>query len=123
MKKTLPLVMLLLPMTALPFKLSAQSSEYERLLAEIERIKAIDNHPHVTRVVAPGEEDHEYDALPFELLEPFPLMVRLRPDNLEYTAAWRALFGYRYFDMSEAHIKELSETKKRVMRERGDRYP
>ena len=35
-------------------------------------IKAIDNHAHVVRAVDPGEEDHEYDALPFELLEGFP---------------------------------------------------
>ncbi|HMG37534.1 MAG TPA: amidohydrolase family protein [Blastocatellia bacterium] len=123
MKKTLTLVMLLLPMTALPFKLSAQSSEYERLLAEIERIKAIDNHTHVTRVVAAGEEDHEYDALPFELLEPFPLMVRLRPDNLEYAAAWTALYGYKYSDMSDAHVRELADAKHKVMRDRGDSYP
>lgn len=93
------------------------------LVSEISRIKAIDNHTHVTRVVATGEEDHEYDALPFELLEQFPLMVRIRPDNLEYTAAWRALFGYKYSDMSEAHVRELGETKRRVMRERSDGYP
>jgi uncharacterized protein len=107
----------------LPNNIGGQTAADQALVAEITKIKAIDNHTHVTRVVAPGEEDHEYDALPFELLEPFPLMVRLRPDNLEYTAAWRALFGYRYFDMSDAHVKELSETKKRVLRERGDRYP
>jgi hypothetical protein len=57
------------------------------------------------------------------LLEPFPLMVRLRPDNLEYTAAWRALFGYKHQDMLEAHVRELAETKARVKRERGDGYP
>ena len=101
----------------------AQATADPSLLNEINKIKAIDNHTHVTRVVSAGEEDHEYDALPFELLEAFPLMVRLRPDNLEYTAAWRALFGYKYSDMSEAHVRELAEVKRRVMRERGDGYP
>lgn len=101
----------------------AQSALDPSLLNEINSIKAIDNHTHVTRVVSSGEEDHEYDALPFELLEAFPLMVRLRPDNLEYTAAWRALFGYKYSDMSEAHVRELAEAKRRVIRERGDGYP
>jgi predicted TIM-barrel fold metal-dependent hydrolase len=101
----------------------AQSGTDPALLSEINKIKAIDNHTHVMRVVGPGEEDHEYDALPFELLEPFPPMVRLRPDNLEYTAAWRDLFGYKHSDMSEAHLKELGEIKRRVMRERGDGYP
>lgn len=102
---------------------TAQTSADPSLLNEINKIKAIDNHTHVTRVVAAGEEDHEYDALPFELLEPFPLMVRLRPDNLEYTEAWRALYGYKYSDMSEAHVRELAEAKRRVIRERGDGYP
>jgi len=102
---------------------AAQTRPDPGLMAEINRIKAIDNHTHVTRVVGQGEEDHEYDALPFELLEAFPLMVRLRPDNLEYTAAWKALYGYKYSDMSEAHVKELSETKKRLRHEKGDNYP
>lgn len=93
------------------------------LVSAIARIKAIDNHTHVTRVVGAGEEDHEYDALPFELLEPFVPMVRLRPDNLEYTAAWRALFGYKHSDMTEAHVRELTEMKRRVRSERGDGYP
>jgi len=113
----------LLAAGAAPLELSAQSSEYKTLLAEIGRIKAVDNHTHVTKVVASGEEDHEYDALPFELLEAFPLMVRLRPDNLEYTAAWRALYGYKYSDMSEAHVRELADAKHKIMRERGDAYP
>ncbi len=103
--------------------LTAQTTADPGLVAEIAKIKAIDNHTHVTRVVGPGEEDHEYDALPFELIEAFPTMVRYRPDNLEFTAAWRALFGYKYSDMTEAHVRELSEAKRRVMRERGDGYP
>src|SRR6185503_2528280 len=117
----LSLCSLVLPM--LPLVSTAQTVADPKLVAEIARIKAIDNHTHVTRVVGSGEEDHEYDALPFELLEPFPLMVRLRPDNLEYTAAWRALFGYKHQDMTEAHVKELAEIKARMKRERGDGYP
>src|SRR5690349_9692258 len=106
MKETLILLMLcfaLLPVLSLT--LGAQTGPDQQLVAEIAKIKAMDNHTHVTRVVAQGEEDHEYDALPFDLLQEFPLMVRLRPDNLEYTAAWRALYGYKYSDMSEAHVR------------------
>jgi predicted TIM-barrel fold metal-dependent hydrolase len=124
MKKLLVLATLyLIAVVLLPPTLGAQTVADPQLAAEIAKIKAIDNHTHVTRVVGPGEEDHEYDALPFELLEEFPLMVRLRPDNLEYVAAWRALYGYKYSDMSEAHVKELSEIKNRIRRERGDGYP
>jgi predicted TIM-barrel fold metal-dependent hydrolase len=103
--------------------LGAQTTADPQLVAEIAKIKAIDNHTHVMRVVGPGEDDHEYDALPFDLLEEFPLWVRLRPDNLEYVAAWRALYGYKYSDMSEAHVRELSEIKSRIKREQGDNYP
>jgi predicted TIM-barrel fold metal-dependent hydrolase len=124
MIRTLPLLSLcFLLVTVLPRNLTAQTTADAGLVAEIARIKAIDNHTHVTRVVGPGEEDHEYDALPFELIEAFPTMVRYRPDNLEFTAAWRALFGYKYSDMTEAHVRELAEAKRRVMREHGDAYP
>ena len=117
----LSLCALILPL--LPRFSIAQTVADPRLVAEIAKIKAIDNHTHVTRVVAAGEEDHEYDALPFDLLEAFPLMVRLRPDNLEYTDAWRALFGYKYHDMADEHVRELAAIKARVKRERGDGYP
>jgi predicted TIM-barrel fold metal-dependent hydrolase len=104
-------------------KPGAQTTADPVLLTEIARIKAIDNHSHVMRVVGAGEEDREYDALPFDLMEPFPLMVRLRPDNLEWVAAWRALYGYTHSDMSEAHVRELAEIKRRVKRQRGGAYP
>ena len=124
MKRTLALLSLcglLIPLFV--HRADAQSAPDSALLAEINKIKAIDNHTHVTRVVSQGEEDHEYDALPFELLEPFPPMLRLRPDNLEYIEAWRALCGYKHSDMTEAHVRDLGEVKRRVMRERGDGYP
>jgi predicted TIM-barrel fold metal-dependent hydrolase len=125
MKRTVVVVLSLcgLLLLLIPRPVGGQTASDPALVAEIAKIKAIDNHTHVTRVVGPGEEDHEYDALPFELLEPFPPMLRLRPDNLEYTEAWRELFGYKYSDMSEAHVRELGETKRRVMSERGDGYP
>ena len=94
--------------------------------AEIGRIKAIDNHAHPLRYVAKGEpDDSDYDALTFEDMEPStnPLPLRLRTDNPEYIAAWRELFGYRYTDMSGAHVRELIATKRRVMDEHGDGYP
>ena len=40
------------------------------LMAEIRKIRAIDNHSHPPRVVAEGERDDEYDALPCDPLEP-----------------------------------------------------
>src|SRR5437870_2611563 len=103
---------------------AAQTTADPQLVAEIARIKAIDNHAHPLRFVAEGEKpDDEYDALPLEGLEPFALPPRLNPANPEYIAAWRALFGYKHDDMSEAHVKELMAARQRVIRERGDGYP
>jgi len=47
----------------------AQSAD-PQLLAEIQKIKAIDNHSHPPKVVAPGEKDDDFDALPCDPLEP-----------------------------------------------------
>jgi hypothetical protein len=102
----------------------AQTKADPGLAAEIDKIKAIDNHAHPLAYVAEGgKDDTEYDALTFEEMEPFPLPVRIRPDNPEYIAAWRELYGYKYQDMSEMHTRELLAEKRRVMRERGAGYP
>jgi hypothetical protein len=69
------------------------------LVAEIEKIKVIDNHAHPIRALNEGEDDREFDALIPDELEPAPLPLKLRPDNPEYVAAWRALHGYAHDDM------------------------
>ena len=103
---------------------AAQTTADPQLVAEIAKIKAIDNHAHPLRFVAEGDKpDDEYDALPLEGLEPFALPPRLNPANPEYIGAWRAIFGYKHDDMSEAHVRDLMAAKQRVMRERGDGYP
>ena len=108
----------------LPRPQAAQTTADPQLVAEIAKIKAIDNHAHPLRFVAEGDKpDDEYDALPLEGLAPFALPPRLNPANPEFIGAWRALFGYKHDDMSEAHLKELMAAKQRAMRERGDGYP
>ncbi len=109
-----------------PFVNSArvQTSVDPGLLDEINKIKAIDNHAHPARYTAPGEkEDTEYDALPLEGLEDFALPVRIRPDNIEYAEAWRALYHYDSKDMSPEHVRQLIEKKQQVMLEQGQNYP
>ena len=93
------------------------------LMAEIRKIRAIDNHSHPPRVVAQGETDDEFDALPCDPLEPTAPNTMTRPENPQYLAAWKALWGYPYNDRSEAHVRELLATKERVRREQGDQYP
>lgn len=50
-----------------------------QLAAEIEKIKAIDNHAHPVR---PGNPpDNDFDALPVDNMEAYPLPVRSRPES------------------------------------------
>ena len=93
-----------------------------QLLAEINKIKAIDNHSHPPKIVGPNEKDDEFDALPCDPLEPSALPTMLRPENPRFLAAWKALYGYRYDDMNPGHVHELMETKKQVMTREGDHF-
>ncbi|HEV8611361.1 MAG TPA: hypothetical protein VGS98_14995 [Thermoanaerobaculia bacterium] len=99
---------------------SNQSSVDPALSTFIAKIRAVDNHTHVN-TVAP--DDSEYDALPLEALMPFPMPVRLRPDNPDWLAADRALYGYPHTDLSEAHLAELRAARERVAKEQGARFP
>src|SRR5260221_9798427 len=106
------------------FPVGAQTRADADLLTEISKIKAIDNHAHPLKYVAAGEKpDDEYDALPLEAIEAFPLPLRLTPTNPEFIRAWRDLYGYAYDGMSETHVAELLKTKQRVLDERGDKFP
>ncbi len=93
------------------------------LMAEIHRIKAIDNHSHPPRVVGAGERDDEFDALPCYPLEPTPTNLTLRPENPMYLAAWHALWSYPYQDRSAEHVAALVAQKKRTQQAKGDAYP
>jgi len=93
------------------------------VMQEIRKIRAIDNHSHPPRVVADGERDDEFDALPCDPLEPTAPNTMTRPENPQYFAAWRALWGYQYNDRSDAHIQELLAAKNKIRQEQGDHYP
>ncbi|MDQ3818230.1 MAG: amidohydrolase [Acidobacteriota bacterium] len=125
MKRLLAALPLCLCLTLLfALQVGAQTEPDPAIVAEINRLKAIDNHAHPLRFVAEGEkDDEEYDALTFEEMEPSQPPVRLRSDNPEYIAAWRELYGYKYADMTEGHVRELLEAKRRAMREHGAGYP
>ena len=102
----------------------AQYSADPQLLSEINKIKAIDNHAHPLRYVAAGEKpDDEYDALPLESIEPFPLPLRLSPENREFIDAWKHLYKYNYNDMLQAHTDELLTVKKTVLQQQGQNFP
>jgi predicted TIM-barrel fold metal-dependent hydrolase len=117
---------LLLLSLLLTTPLQAQDAPDPGLLSEINSIRAVDNHAHVMAVGgADGRVDEEFDAIAcggLEFVSPPPM--RLRIDNPIYTGAWRELYGYKHGEqMDEAHVRELLEAKRRVMREQGEGYP
>src|SRR5262249_54890138 len=78
---------------------------------------------HPPKLVAEGETDDDYDALPCGPLEPTLPTLAGRPENPLFLAAWKAMYGYKYDDMSEAHVRELMAAKRQVRKEKGDRFP
>jgi hypothetical protein len=93
------------------------------LLTAIRGIRAIDNHSHPPALVAAGQKDTEFDALPCDPLEPTEPALSSRPDNPRFLAAWKALFGYKRNDADSAHLRELLAAKQRVKAAQGDNYP
>ena len=117
-------VLLSIGFVAFAANVCAQSGIDRDLLNEINKIKAIDNHAHPVKYVAEGEPaDTEFDALPLDVITPFPLPVRLSPTNPEFIRAWHDLYRYSHNDMSEAHLRELITTKQNVLKQNGDRAP
>ena len=99
---------------------SAQSPVDPALATFIATIKAVDNHSHVNST---APEDADFDALPIDGLPAFTLPARARPENPEWLAGYKALYGYPHGDLSEPHLSELRATMKRVAKEQGDRFP
>jgi uncharacterized protein len=106
----------------LSMALRAQTAD-PQLLAEINKIKAIDNHSHPPKLVSPGEKDDDFDALPCDPLEPSDPTTPSRPENPQYLAAWKALYAYPYDDRTPEHVRELMAAKQKVMQEQGDNFP
>lgn len=124
MKPVTLILIFLLCLGLLPAQVAAQSGIDRDLLSDISKIKAIDNHAHPLKYVAPGEKaDDEYDALPLEAIPQFPFPVRVLPTNLEFVRAWRDLYRYSHDDMSEAHVRELLSAKQKVLSERRESFP
>src|ERR1700682_6326720 len=94
-----------------------------QLAAAIAKIKAIDNHAHPVRALAPGEKDDEVDALPVEVMEPSPEPYRTRAENPEVIRAWNSLFDYRYTNRSPEHVRVLRDRKKQLQHDKSDAYP
>ena len=83
------------------------------LLAEIQNIKAFDNHAHPVLSVAPGQKpDRDFDALPVDNMEPSADPVIFRAGNPLAKQAARALYG-----------SSDPAAKQKMMTEKGVHYP
>jgi uncharacterized protein len=88
---------------------------YDRLLPQIEAIRAFDNHGH------PGyANDPDVDAMSIPPDSSAPL--RLRDENIEILDAVRFLFNYPYSDFSAEHQRWLVEQKAAAKAKLGQGY-
>jgi len=88
---------------------------YNRLLPEIEQIRAFDNHGH------PGyANDPEVDAMEIPSDSSAPL--RLRDENTEILDAVKFLFNYPYADFSPDHQRWLVDQKAAAKAKLGASY-
>ncbi len=121
--RSAPFFALFLALFAAPVEPSLAQRPDPALLTAIRAIRAIDNHSHPPALVAAGQKDGEFDALPCDPLEPTNAALSSRADNPRFVAAWRALYGYAYDDTSAVHLRELLAAKQRVKDSKGDAYP
>jgi len=102
-------------------QLGAQTSVDSSLLTYMNRIKAIDDHAHPLLPPAPGvPADTDNDALPLAGIPDFPMPYGLDPSNPRWIAPWRALYGYRYNDATDAHVRAVVQAKAALARQHGD---
>ena len=86
MKLISKIVLVFFPLVLIQFTF-AQTAD-PQLFAEINKIKAIDNHSHPPKVVGPGEKDDDFDALPCDPLEPSDPTTIGRPENYAIVITW-----------------------------------
>src|SRR3954469_22570498 len=114
------LLLLLLPLFPAGNAL-AQDVIDARLLEEIARIRAIDNHMHGD-AVDPARRARWKDENP--LGKPrYPDVVGLQRTNAEWRTAWYALYGYGYADAELPHLRELLATKRDTIARAGNNWP
>ena len=99
----------------------AQDAVDPALLADINRIRAIDNHMHGD-AVDPARAGRWQADNPLGKAR-YPEVVGLQPTNPEWRAAWYALYGYGFTDAELPHVKALLATKRETMAQGGDNWP
>ncbi|HET9864750.1 MAG TPA: amidohydrolase family protein [Steroidobacteraceae bacterium] len=99
----------------------AQDAVDAKLLEEIGRIRAIDDHMHGDPVDAARSARWRDDA---PLGQPrYADVVALQRTNPEWRAAWYALYGYAFDDVEPAHLRALLATKRETLAKGGMNWP
>jgi uncharacterized protein len=99
----------------------AQDAVDARLLAEIQKIRAIDNHTHADAVDA-ARPDRWKRENPLGVSR-YPDVVPLARDNPEWRLAWKALYGYPHRDAELPHLQALLESKRKALAAGGKDWP
>jgi predicted TIM-barrel fold metal-dependent hydrolase len=87
-------------------------------------IRAIDDHAHPMRPVAPGgAADTEYDALPLDGIPPFELPKRLQPDDPIWRLAQNALYHVTPELSGAAYHAALKTAVASTQKAQGSRFP
>ena len=92
-----------------------------KLLEEISRIRAIDNHMHGD-AVDPARRARWKDENPLGKTR-YPDVVGLQRANPEWRSAWFALYGYNYPDAELPHVRELLANKRDTIARAGNSWP
>jgi hypothetical protein len=93
------------------------------LESELNHVSAIDNHAHPKAVESPGEQDHDYDALPMEGIEDVAMPAPFQPDSPYFPQAWRALYDIDQGADGHPNLNRVEETRHQVEKQKGDLYP
>ncbi|MDP4265306.1 MAG: amidohydrolase family protein [Bacteroidota bacterium] len=98
----------------------SQSATDTELTEFISKIKAVDNHAHVTTT---DPDDRGFDALPLDGLGNIELPARVRPESPNWLATAKAVYGLTATELNEKAIKDLSDTVANVMKQKGEKFP
>ncbi len=99
---------------------SYQSAADTELTEFISKIKAVDNHSHANTI---DPDDKGFDALPLDVLFPFELPARVRPESQQWLAAAKAVYGFKGTELNEKAMKDLADTAGNIIKQKGEKFP
>jgi predicted TIM-barrel fold metal-dependent hydrolase len=107
-----------------PAALTAQAPIDPDLARYINAIRAIDNHAHPLRPVAPGAPaDTDFDVLPLDGIPPFDLPNRVKSDDPIWRAAQSALYHIPVEQSGAAYHTALKGASAGAVRTRAQSFP